>query len=85
MNERIRELAKQAGFSSWVLNPSVETQSDTPELLNRFAELIVQECYEICKGNLIEKRFGTSTEHDLSYNDGVMDCAIMLKQHFGVK
>ena len=49
--------------------------------VEKFAELIIQECYKICKGNLIEK----GTRHDLTYNDGVMDCAIMLKQHFGVK
>ena len=57
MNERIRELAKQAGFSSWVLNPSVETQSDTPELLNRFAELIVRECIELSKQELAFNAF----------------------------
>ena len=44
MNKRIFELALQAGFSSWVLNPSKETMSDTPELLDKFAELLVREC-----------------------------------------
>lgn len=48
MNKRIRELAKEAGFSTWVLNPSKETMSDTPELLDKFAELIVKECMAMC-------------------------------------
>ena len=57
MNERIRELAEQAGFSTWVLSPSVETMSDTPELLNRFAELIVRECIELSKQELAFNAF----------------------------
>jgi len=44
MNEQIKLLAEQAGFSTWVLNPSKETMSDTPELLEKFAELIVKDC-----------------------------------------
>ena len=44
MNKRIEELAEQAGFSNWVIYPSKETMSDTPELLEKFAELIVREC-----------------------------------------
>lgn len=43
MNERIYKLAQEAGFSTWVLNPSKETMSDTPELLKKFAELIVRD------------------------------------------
>jgi len=47
MNKRIYELALQAGFSSWVLNPSKETRSETPELLKNFSELLVKECAKI--------------------------------------
>jgi len=67
MNERIYKLAQEAGFSTWVLNPSKETMSDTPELLKKFAELIIQECANIsnqaekqCQhpGTEIKKHFG---------------------------
>ena len=76
MNERIRELAEQAGGgpSKWYTDPDV---------LEKFAELIVRECYEHCKGQLLNSTL--ANEHNLSYNDGVMDCAIGLLQHFGVE
>ena len=85
MNERIRELAEDAGghYSREELEFAVVFGE--LEDFERFAELIVRECYEMCKGNLIEKGFGLSTAHDLSYNEGVMDCAIMVKNLFGVK
>ena len=79
MNERIRELADEAaefieaGPGSWT--------SDIFE--QKFAELIVRECYEHCKGQLLNSTL--ANEHNLSYNDGVMDCAIGLLQHFGVE
>lgn len=47
---KIYELAQKAGFDTWVLNPSKETMSDTPELLNKFGELIVLECYNRAAG-----------------------------------
>lgn len=49
----------------------------------RFAELIVQECYKHCKDQLMDRK--TAEEVGLGYNDGVMDCAIGLKQHFEVE
>lgn len=51
MNKRIEELAEQAGFSNWVIYPSKETMSDTPELLEKFAELIVRECAKFIDEN----------------------------------
>jgi hypothetical protein len=73
VNKRTRELAKQAGFSSWTLNPSVETQSDTPELLERFAELIVRECLTV-----INQSNGVG-------DDDVIRISRDVKQHFGVE
>ena len=72
MNERLKELMIQADYPA-------------PELAlraHRLAELIVQECYEHCKGQLLNSTL--ANEHNLSYNDGVADCAIGLLQHFGV-
>jgi len=42
MNERIRELAEQAGFHGPSMNPVFGTTSETA--LQNFAELMVQEC-----------------------------------------
>ena len=86
MNNRIKELTKQAGF----IHFSPDEDSDTPidwscdytTELEKFAELIVEECYQHCKDQLMDKKL--AEEAGLDYNDGVMDCAIGLKQHFGV-
>ena len=49
----------------------------------RFAELIVKECYEHCKGQMLDKEVADMNE--LTYNDAVMDCSNGLLQHFGVE
>lgn len=76
MNERIKELAEQAGLE-YNFDPMTWLKYE------KFAELIIKECYEHCKGQMLPK--GMAEEHGLNYNDGVMDCAIGLIQHFGVK
>ena len=80
MNERIRELEKQC-WSYRVEGALVDGQLhfDT----GKFAELIVKECYEHCKDQMMDRK--TAEEAGLGYNDGVMDCAIGLIQHFGVE
>ena len=78
MNERLKELAVQAGLHDFVL-----IAMGVDEELEKFAELIVKECAVYCEGHILPK--GMAEENDLNYNDGVMDCAIGLKQHFGVK
>jgi hypothetical protein len=72
MNRRIKELIEKA--------EDPEHGFIIPE---KFAELIVQECAVYCEGHILPK--GMAEENDLNYNDGVMDCAIGLKQHFGVE
>ena len=79
MNDRIKELALQAGYEKDMFGIG---HWDMPEC-QKFAELIVRECYEECKGQMLPK--GMAEEHGLNYNDGVMDCAIGLLQHFGVE
>jgi len=82
MNERIKQLADEAAKYSAVM--ALPTgQSGNELFVAKLAELIVQECYEHCKGHILPK--GMAEENDLNYNDGVMDCAIGLKQHFGVE
>ena len=65
MNERIRELAEQVGL----LGPSSRI-GNAHEAAEKFAELIVRECVDIC-----EK--GTATQ---TTSGGA---AILIKQHFG--
>lgn len=79
MNERIKELILEAGFPKF---DKMYVVSDGEEL-NKFAELIIKECYESCKGQLLDKEVADT--HELTYNDAVGDCAIGLLQHFGLE
>ena len=73
MNERIRELMEQASSNACYDEPNQLS------LLNQeievFAELIVEECIEVCKS-----RVGNS-----DYTTGRMHCVSDLKEHFGVE
>ena len=80
MNERIKELAEQATTIEYGADHGFDRVTFDKE---KFAELIVQECYVHCSGQLMDKKL--TEAHGLTYNDGVMDCAVGLKQHFGVE
>jgi hypothetical protein len=77
MNERIRELAEQAGLEfddDLVLEPEAiyyTTQKD----LEKFAELIVRDCLAMCLTSVGNK----------DYNTGRMHCHDNIKEHFGVE
>jgi len=81
MNERTKQLWEES--QHWNGSDDGRGGLKILESVEKFAELIVQECYEHCKGHILPK--GMAEENDLNYNDGVMDCAIGLKQHFGVE
>ena len=74
MNERIRELAEQAGFQ-YVKDEGIGWAGNYNASLPKFAELIVRECVDVCKS-----RVGNS-----DYNTGRMHCVSDLKEHFGVE
>jgi hypothetical protein len=54
MNERIKELAEQAGLLSNHIGPVVETRhmAKKKQDLEKFAELIVRECIELVEDNM---------------------------------
>ena len=92
MNQRVRELFEEQVYPNFPglehgldRKPNGEYVSPTLEdhwqTFQEGIELTVKECYDLCKDNLIK----TDIKHDLTYNDGVMDCAVMLKQHFGIE
>ena len=80
MNEHIAELALKAGFSSWVLSPSKETMSDTPELLEKFAELIVRKCLEVA-----HQEHKNALEFDWDNDDTAQTIRDSISEHFGVE
>ena len=71
MNERIRELAREAGLLAY--NPE-----GPPTKLEKFAELIVRECANHCDLLLDHK---ISSE----WSRGTHDCSRAIKKHFGVE
>ena len=77
MNERIKELAEQAGI--YKLDLSDETEY---WIIEKFAELIVQECAELTS----RYQMGTTRLPDIivsyNYSDKLED---VLKKHFGVE
>ena len=84
MNERIRQLALEAGigFTLWDDSGREMIDNYTPEEdLAKFAELLVKECVEIAdKSNQGSKSSNEGTE--FYYNADIGD---KIKEHFGVE
>ena len=87
MNERIKELAIQAGFfyedykDIWYLeyhNQSCE------EEMKKFAELIVRRCVQVCDGNH-EYKNRTDTDFGKGVSVGILMSKEQIKAHFGVE
>ena len=70
MNERINGLW-------WKARIGYNNQSCDPEVLEKFAELIVRECVAICQD--------TDGEDNTDARSGRQDCAVEIREHFGVK
>ena len=73
MNERMKELAKQAGFGP-TANPYERQAFD----VNKFAELIVRECAGVCD----DLRDSTDYEFEKDMAD---NCAQSIMKRFGVE
>lgn len=75
MNERIREIADKIWADEYWTKPN--TDKLLPAQLNRFAELIVQECAEIARNADLE---------DVDGGDSAVlrAAANQIKEHFGV-
>jgi hypothetical protein len=83
MNERIKELVKQAGghisIRNLASNPvqHIESVELWDDRIEKFAELIVRECVAICED--------TDGEHIADARWGRRCCALEIKEHFGVE
>jgi hypothetical protein len=78
MNERIKQLAEQAGFDIEVEDifnyKPQHSFIGSDENMKKFAELIVRECAQIC--------FSESKGHNMAFGE---HCGIVIKEHFGVE
>ena len=77
MNERIRELMNQAMESTGVEGLGGSYMELNPE---KFAELIVRECAEVCY-DLSRAAGGVDTDFGYGYKD----CGDDIKRNFGVE
>ena len=76
MNERIKELSKQAfEYTLDRLNSGLEFRDFQPVWTEKFAELIVRECIDVCEN-------GWEGEFTIC---GIIQCVEDLKNHFGVE
>lgn len=77
MNKQIKELAEQAKLPSYVLEYG--TELCLAPHLEKFAELIVKECVNLCEGE-----WDGDADTFLSY-EAYNECAEAIKEHFGVE
>ena len=88
MNERINELAEQAGFyvsanGAEILIPDPHTE-DITGVMEKFAELIVQECIGCCdEVDRINQAY--IEEYCVDPENGPKECIQVIKAHFGVE
>lgn len=85
MNERIRELAKEARkeFLELPTGYKPELVGMYPQLMEKFAELIVQECISINRQRLFSDYEGDS--HRVAHNNALLCATSDMFEHFGVE
>jgi hypothetical protein len=85
MNKRIKELAEQAKFAMNVSNdpnsPPSWWAAGHNDTFEKFAELIVRECAEVC-ASIAAVRAGYN---DADGRDTADSCGDQIKEHFGVE
>lgn len=72
MNERIKQLAEQAGMHDFVLEAM-----GIGEEFEKFAELIVEECRYVMDCN-------KGSDQNTAWNQALSETSEKIKQHFGV-
>jgi hypothetical protein len=80
MNERIKQLAEQAGFRS---NPDIYDRNQSFDI-NKFAELIVRECLSIVEPTQHHQAFAPSYLGDVEGLELLENKVTQIKKHFGV-
>ena len=83
MNKRILELAEEAGAETWSRSPmrAVTGLAFTDENLEKFAELIIQECIDLV--NKEQRNMSQLLSNPLQ-NGGIFDSMNSIRYHFGM-
>jgi len=77
MNERIKDLALQAGFDAVSM-----VRFGIEQDLEKFAELIVKECAEL---SVNSQYTNTKSEYYEGFNEALVYVGNKIKRHFGVE
>jgi hypothetical protein len=89
MNERIRQLADEAGlrFTQLMSNPMVPVVDGRETDLAKFAQLIVKECIGITDDLVNRNVDGSWTSNELytDYNGALFEVKRRIEEHFGVE
>ena len=80
MNERIRELALEAGLEMCSCGCDMPTRQSA-----KFAELIVRECMKVVIDGQYSDTECEGNSHRISYNNGRYGASSDIKKHFGVE
>ena len=83
MNERIQELAQLAvaDAAKYCQRPFDLSREENETFAMSFAELMIQECCEVCAG-IASVRAGYN---DPDGRDTAYSCGDMIKEHFGIE
>jgi hypothetical protein len=94
MNERIKQLAEQAFFDESTSRPSTKMYTFSEHKMEKFAELIINECIDQVAGSKIvaqvagDEIVGLSESADNKYkqwNNALVIATMNVKDHFGIE
>jgi hypothetical protein len=87
MNERIKQLAEQAFFDESTSRPSTKMYTFSDHKMEKFAQLIVQECITIVdeQKECLHEEQKYWHDRDYGYALAVDDASKGIKQFFGVE
>jgi len=84
MNERIEQLAKEAGMVMYPTGLGISENTLWGDRnIGKFAELLIQECAAQAATKLL-KNLKLNETHQMSYNEGLRDGVTEFRKHFGV-
>ena len=78
MNERIKEIAEQAGIVFWEMSGDVDWRQANKETLEKFARLIIKQCIKAASD------LGDGLIKDNTWHDGVRACIWSMQDEFGL-
>ena len=83
MNERIQQLAEQAGMGPW----GVGNDDNVSEIVEKFAEMLIKECITIVdeQKECLHEEQQYWHDRDYGYEMAVNDASNGIKQYFGVE